>query len=82
MRSLERELRIGKFNTKCGHQVSISEVEAIGGMYEGYKRLGIKGGKVNALNGKSETRYFWSWEELEFKLIKFFGYIIWINWIC
>lgn len=75
MRSLERELRIGKFNTKCGHQVSISEVKSIEGMYEGYKRLEIKGGKVNALNGKSETRYFWSWEELEFKLIKFFGYI-------
>ena len=31
MRSLERELRLGEFNTKCGHQVSISEVKRIEG---------------------------------------------------
>ena len=69
MRSLERELRLGEFNTKCGHQVSISEVKRIEGKFEGYKRLVIKGEKVNALNQKSKTCYFWTWKELEFELI-------------
>ena len=75
MRSLERELRLGEFNTKCGHQVSISEVKRIEGKYEGYKRLVIKGEKVNALNQKIKTCYFWTWKELEFELINLFGYI-------
>jgi hypothetical protein len=75
MRSLERELRLGEFNTKCGHQVSISEVKRIEGKYEGYKRLVVKGEKVNALNLKSKTCYFWTWKELEFELINLFGYI-------
>ena len=75
MRGLERELGIGTFNTKCGHNISISEVRRIEGKYEGYKRMVIKGEKIEPLNQKTKTSYFWTWKELEFELITFFGYI-------